>query len=83
MKPIPHGMLMYLLFQQSVYDLPAVATEVWMDVTDVYPVGTGLGIALPDELVEVEVLANVVKPPAAFLHVAVNAKVCRLAIQVL
>ena len=72
-----------LLFQKSVYDLPAVATEVWMDVADVHPVVASLGILLPDELVEVEMLTDVVEPPAAFLHVSVNAEVCRLAFQVL
>ena len=76
-------MLMYLLFQKSVYDLPAVAAEVWMDVRYVYPVVARLGIFLPDELVEVEVLTNVVEPPAAFLHVAVDAEVCCLAFRML
>ena len=74
---------MYLLFQKSVYDLSAVAPEVWMDVADVYPVGTRLWVLLPDELVEIEVLADVVEPPAAFLHVAVDAEVCSLSLQVL
>ena len=74
---------MYLLFQKSVYDLSAVAAEVWMHVADVYPVVAGLGVLLPYQLVEVAMLADVVEPPAAFLHVAVNAEVCRLALRML
>ena len=76
-------MLMYLLFQKTVDDLSAVTAEVWMHERYVYPVVARLGVLLPDELVEVEMLADVVEPPAAFLHVAVYAKVCRLAFQVL
>ena len=83
MKPIPHGLLMYLLFQQAVYDLSAVAPEIGMHEGYVYPVGTRLWVLLPDELVEIEVLADVVEPPAAFLHVSVDAEVCSLSLQVL
>ena len=77
------GMLMYLLFQKSVYDLPAVATEVWMDVRDMYPVVARLGVFLPYQLVKVEMLTDVVEPPAAFLHVTIDAEVCRLSLRML
>ena len=72
-----------LLFQKSVYDLSAVSTEVGMDVADVYPVVARLWVFLPYQLVEIEMLTNVVEPPAAFLHVAVDAEVGSLSFQVL
>ena len=53
-----------------------------MHKRDVYPIGTVAGV-LPDELVEIQVGLDVVEPLAAFLQVATDAEVCRLALHVL
>ena len=62
-----------LLLQKSVDDLLAVSSKVRVDVADVYPVVASLGVLLPDKLVEVEMLLDVVEPPTAFLQVSVDA----------
>ena len=69
-----------LFLQQVVDDLLTVSTI--CAVGDVYPV-VALRIMLPDELVEVTMRLDPLEPPLAFLHVAVDAEVCRLAILVL
>ena len=69
-----------LFFQEIVDDLsavPAVGT-----ITDMHPVGA-IRIMLPDELVEVAVALDPIKPPFAFCHVAVDTEVCRLSLHVL
>ena len=54
-----------LFLQEIVDDLPAVAPVGCWDVADVNPIGAA-AVVLPDELVKLEVLADVVKPLAAF-----------------
>ena len=69
-----------LFLQQIADDLLAVLPV--GAVADVYPVAS-LRVVLPDELVERTVLLDPLKPPLAFLQVAVDAKVGRLALDVL
>ncbi len=69
-----------LFFQQVVDDLLSISSV--GAVGDVYPV-VALRIVLPDELVEVTMRLDPLEPPLAFLHVSVDAEVCRLAILVL
>ena len=61
----------------------AVGAEVWVDIADVHPPGAGLGVVLPYQLVEGQVVADIVKPLAALLQVATDAKVGGLALHVL
>ena len=53
-----------------------------MHITDVYPIGA-FRIMLPDELIEIEVCLDPLKPPFTFLQVTVDAEVCRLSCDVL
>lgn len=69
-----------LCLQQVADDLLPVL--VVASVADMHPVRASLAV-LPDELVEVAMRLNPCEPPAAFRLVAVDAKVCCLAIQVL
>ena len=69
-----------LFFQQVVDDLLTVSTI--CAVGDVYPI-VALRIMLPDELVKLAMRLDPLEPPFAFLHVAVDAEVCRLAVLVL
>ena len=72
---------MFLCLNVPVDDLSAVGRE--SVETDVYPTAAGLGVLLPDELVELDVGTNPVEPPATLLDVAVDAEVCGLSRQVL
>ena len=69
-----------LFLQQVVDDLLTVATV--CAVGDVYPI-VAFRVVLPDELVKLAMALDPLKPSFAFLHVAVDAEVCRLAILVL
>ena len=69
-----------LFLQQIVDDLLSISSV--GAVGDVYPI-VSFRIVLPDELVEVAMRLDPLEPPFAFLHVAVDAEVCRLAILVL
>ncbi len=69
-----------LFFQQVVDDLLTVATV--GAVGDMHPI-VALRIMLPDELVKLAMRLDPLEPPFAFLHVSVDAEVCRLTILVL
>ena len=73
----------YLCLQQIFYHLPAILAEVWEDKRDMHPAGSGLGILFPYQLVKREILFDIFKPLAAFLHVAVDADIGSLPFQVL
>ena len=75
-------MFTLLSFQQIVNRLPTIAAKVWVYEGDVYPICTVAGV-LPDELVEIQMSLDEIKPLAAFLHVATDAEVCRLSSRVL
>ena len=70
-----------MLFLQQVVDdllsIPAICP-----VGDVYPI-VALAVVLPYQLVKVAMRLDPLEPSLAFLHVAVDAEVCRLAILVL
>ena len=69
------------LFLQEIIDdmlsIPSVGT-----IADMHPVGA-FRVMLPDQLVEIAMALDPIKPPFAFVHVAVDAEVCRLAAHVL
>ena len=69
-----------LFLQKIVDDLLTVTTV--GSIADMYPI-VALAVMLPDQLVEVAMALDPLEPPFAFLHVAVDAEVCRLAILVL
>ena len=69
-----------LFLQKIVYHLPTIPTV--GTITDMHPIGA-FRIVLPDELIELAVALDPLKPPLALLYVAVDAEVCRLAIHVL
>ena len=48
-----------------------------------YPTGARLGVLLPNQLIEGQVLADVLKPLAALLDVTVDAEVSGLSREVL
>ena len=68
---------------ESVDDIPAVLAEVWEHKRDMHPAAAGIEILFPYQLVKREILADVFKPLAAFLDVAIDAEVCRLTFHVL
>ena len=71
---------MNLFLQKIVDDLltvPSVGT-----IADMHPVGA-FRVMLPDQLVEIAMALDPIKPPFAFGHVPVDAEVCRLAAHVL
>ena len=70
-------------FDESVDDIPAVLAEVWEHKRHMHPAAAGLRVLFPYQLVKREILLDVFKPLAAFLYVAIDAEVCRLAFQVL
>ena len=69
-----------LFLQQVVDDLLSISSV--GAVGDVYPI-VAFRIVLPNQLVELAMRLDPLEPPFAFLHVAVDAEVCRLAILVL
>ena len=69
--------------QQAVDDLLAVLAEIGEYKRYMYPARTGLGILLPDELIEGQVVLDVIEPLAAFLNVAVDAEISGLSFHVL
>ena len=71
-----------LFLLQVVDDLSAVRTEVGIDERDMHPVGAAF-VVLPDELVEWQVIADILKYLLTKRHVALNVDVCRLTLQVL
>ena len=62
----------------NLFSIFAVAT-----IADMHPVGSRLGVLFPDELVELAVLLNELKPRFSLLNIAVDAEVSRLALHVL
>lgn len=69
-----------LFLQKIVDDLLAIPSV--GSIADMHPVGA-LRVMLPNQLVEVAMALNPLEPPLTFLHVAVDAEVCRLALHVL
>ena len=70
-----------LLLHQILYHLFAVLAEVGIDVGHMYPVDTAR--MLPDELVEGQVLADVLKHGAPERHITLDIDVSRLTLHVL
>ena len=66
-----------LFLLQIVDDLSAVRTEVGIDERHMHPVGAA-GRMLPDELVEGQVVADILKYLLAKRHVALNVDVSGL-----
>ena len=71
-----------LFLQQVVDDPSAVLAKVGEHEADVHPVRP-LRIVLHDELVEWKVVFDIVEPPTALLHIAVDTQVSGLAFHVL
>ena len=61
----------------------SVLSEVGMHERHMYPARARLGVLLPDELIEGQVLADILKPLAALLDVTIDAEVCGLPREVL
>ena len=67
-----------LLLQQAVDHLFAILSEVGVNIRHVYPTAARLGVLLPNQLIEGQVLADVLKPLAALLDVTVDTEVSGL-----
>lgn len=75
--------ILLLLLFKSINHFVAVGTKVGVNIRHMHPPGAGLRVVLPYQLVEGQVIADVIKPLAAFLQVATDAKVGGLALHML